>query len=181
MDRVKYAFIMMSGTLTPEVFDVLHDTEGDYTRLLAVNSFKMAVETAKQLADEGYEHLDLCGAFNAEKAQKVRESTDGRLDVHYAKYSPEDDKRMNEMPSLHEFGIIMMDGSVPETQWVYEKHDEFNTTIAFVNSLEATIKAVRAMVEKGVVFVEMCRWYDSEKAAAVSEAINGAIPVGYCG
>ncbi|HZK02121.1 MAG TPA: DUF6506 family protein, partial [Anaerovoracaceae bacterium] len=131
--------------------------------------------------DEGFSNIDLCGAFNAEMAAKVSKATGGKIDVKYTKYSPEDSQRMDELESLKEYGIILMESPLTEIEWLHMKSDEFNTTVGLVNSLESACIAAKKMVDDGIVFIEMCRWFDKEKAEAVIDAIEGAVPVGYCG
>ena len=152
MGKLKYAFIMESGTLTPETHTVIHENRDNYDIVAAVNSLKMAEELAKKLAGEGFSNIDLCGAFDAEKAAKVAAATDGKIDVRYTKYSPEDSKRMDTMKSLKEYGIILMENPIPKTDWLYMYSDEFNTTIALVNSLESACEAAKKMVDDGIIF-----------------------------
>lgn len=181
MKKEKYAFIMMSATMTPEEYTVVHENEYDYSLLAAVKSSKMAGEFAKKIADEGIVKIDLCGAFNDKTAQKVKDYAGEAVDIRYARYKGDDGKRVDELESLDEYGIILMDSSLKETEWIYKKNEEFNTSIAFVNSLDSACSAAKRMVEEGIVFIEMCRWFDEEKATTLIETIANAVPVGFCG
>lgn len=181
MKQEKYAFIFESATMTPEDFTLVHQNESDYSLLAAVKSVKMAGEFAKKLVGEGIVKIDLCGAFNDETARKVGEEAGGRADIRYARYKDDDGKRVDELESLNEYGIILMDSSLTESEWTYKKSEEFNTTIVFVGNLDGACKAAKKMVDDGIIFIEMCRWFDEEKATTVIDAIDNAVPVGFCG
>jgi hypothetical protein len=181
MSRLKYAFIMMSKTMTPDDLTFVHENEHDYSFIASVTSVKMACDLAIKLAEENITKIDLCGAFNEAKTAKVKDAVEGRIDVRRVVYSPGDDERMAGIDSLSEFGIILMDDSIGETEWTYKKNEEYNTTIAFVNSLVEASSAAKRMVEEGIVFIEMCRWFDKDKAELVKKEIDEKVPVGYCG
>lgn len=181
MDRFKYAFIMNSKTLTPDTYIGIHENAKNYYLITGVNSVQMAGELARELSEEGFSAIDLCGDFDEEKAAKVADAAGGEVEVRYARYSPFDAKRMDEMDSLGGYGLILMDSSLSETEWLRMESDEFNTTVAFVHSLESACFAAIKLVEDGINFLEMCRWFDEERAGIVIGAIHGAVPVGYCG
>ncbi len=181
MDKFKYAFIMNSRTLSPDTYAGIHENESNHYFIAGVHSMKMAEELAKELSSEGFFEIDLCGDFDEKKAKKICLATDCKADVRYAKYSLKDSERMEAMESLEEYGIILADTSVADTGWIHMESDEMNTKVACVNSLESACMAAIKMVNEGVVFIEMCRWFDENKAKAVIDATKGAVPVGYCG
>lgn len=43
----------------------------------------MTREPAKKLSDEGYDFIDLCGDFDAEKTEKIRKAIDYKVPVGY--------------------------------------------------------------------------------------------------
>lgn len=181
MDKFKYAFIMNSRTLSPDTYVGIHENKANHYFIAGVHSMKMAEELAKELSLEGFFEIDLCGDFDEKKAEKIRLATECKADVRYAKYSSKDSARMEAMESLNEYGIILADTTLSKTEWICLKSDEMNTRVACVNSLESACSAAVKMVNGGVVFIEMCRFFNEHKAKAVIDAIKEAVPVGYCG
>lgn len=58
---------------------------------------------------------------------------------------------------------------------------ECNTKIMLVKDLDMACQAAKELVEKGVFFIELCSWFDTERTKAVIAAIDGKLPVGSCG
>lgn len=181
MEKFKYAFIMNSRTLTPDTYMGIHENSKNYYVIAGVHSVQMASELAKDLSEEGFFAIDLCGAFDEKKTAKVSEGAGGKAEVRYARYSPLDAKRMDALDSMEEYGLILMDSSLSETEWLRLESDEYNTAIAFVHNLESACSAAVRMVKEGIAFLELCRWFDEERAQKIIDAIEGAVPVGYCG
>jgi len=181
MTKFKYAFIMNSATQTPETYKEIHENRNSYFLIAAVNSMEMAAELARELSEKEFTVIDLCGDFDEEKAAVIAEAAGGKIEVGYAKYSSEDLEKLDALESMTEYGVILMESSLPEIEWSRLECDEFKTTVAFVNSLESACTAAAEMIEDGVNFIEMCGWFDEEKTKEVIKSIGGAVPVGYCG
>ena len=179
---MKYAFIMNSGSLSPESYSKLYSERKNQYYFAAVHDMDMARELAKKLADEGYDFIDLCGDFDAEKAEEVRKAAGGKIQVGYAKYTEEDQDRFDKLPAIDRYGIIVLgfDQSEDTVRLTLESN-EFNTYIAIVPSEEAAAEAAGQMAADGIHFIELCGYFDAKKAAAVAEAAEHKVPVGYCG
>lgn len=50
---------------------------------------EQAIEVAKQLKEEGYQIIDLCGGFGADWICKVKEALNGSIPIGGAFYGPE--------------------------------------------------------------------------------------------
>lgn len=179
---MKYAFVMNSRSLTPERFSLTYEHLGNIYYFTAVHGMKMTRELAVTLAAEEYKILDLCGAYDADKAEDVRNAAEGRLDVSYAKYSDEDQARFEALPSADRYGIIVL-GFDPAEELVRLKleSEEYNAYIAIAGSEEAAAQAARDMVLDGIHFIELCGYFDRERAEMIAAAAGRKVPIGYCG
>lgn len=176
------AFILNSRSLTPETYSAEYKNEQFHFYMTAVHGMKMTCEVAVRLADEGFEYLDLCGNYNEEKLIRVQEASGRRLKLSYAKYTEEQQQKFGELESQNEYGLIIMaKGSENKPQRIEMESNEFNTHIALVYSDEMAIEVAQDMVNHGVNFIELCSYFDFEKAETIIEAIGRKVPVGYCG
>lgn len=179
---MKYAFIMNSASLNPESYSVTHDNEGNQYYFTAVHGMKMTRELTKKLAGDGYELMDLCGDYNAEKAEEVKGAAEGKIKVNYAKYSEEDLAKFDALESTSKYGIIVLGFNLTVDLVRLElTSEEYNTYIAIVAKEEMAALQAKKMVEEGINFIELCGYFDSEKAERVAEAIGHMVPIGYCG
>lgn len=179
---MKYAFIMNSRTLNPENYSVQYDDKENHYYFTGVHGMKMTRELAKKLTDDGYEIIDLCGNFNEEKAEEIRTVSEGKIKVSYAKYTEEEQAKMDALDSMDKFGIIVLGFDLSEDLVKLElTSDEFNTYISIVAKEEMAAHAAKRMVAEGISFIELCGYFNSERAAVVVEAIDHKVPLGYCG
>jgi len=179
---MKYAFIMNSGTLNPESYSVVYeDVENQYF-FTGVHGMKMTRELAKKLADDGYELIDLCGDYNEEKADEIRKVSEGKVKVNYAKYTEEEQAKVDALDSMGKFGIIVLGFDLSKDLVKLElTSDEYNTYIAIVAKEEMAAIEAQRMVAEGINFIELCGYFNPEKAAVVAGAIGHKVPLGYCG
>lgn len=178
----KYAFIMNSSGLTPETYSVTYKNNEFYCFVTAVSGMEMSSDLAKKLAEEEFQLIDLCGDYDASKTEMIKNATNNKLDVCYAKYTEEELEKLNSLDSLNEYGIIIMaDGIEDKPEKLELKSDEFNTYITIVGSDEMAIKAAKEMVGNGIAFIELCSYFDLKKAGEIAEAIERKVPIGYCG
>lgn len=179
---MKYAFIMNSRTLNPENYSVVYENEGNLYYFTAVHGMKMARELAKKLADEGYGLINLCGNFNEEKTEEIRKASEGKPRVCYAKYTEEEQAKFNALTDSSKYGIIVLGfDPVKDLVRLVLESDEYNTYIAIVAKEEMAMQEAKNMVSEGIHFIELCSYYDLERAEKVIEAIDHKIPIGYCG
>ncbi len=179
---MKYAFIMNSRTLNPENYSAVYEDAGSQYYFTGVHGMKMTRELAKKLADDGYELIDLCGDYNEEKTEEVRMASEGKIKVNYAKYSEEELAKLNALDSMGKFGIIVLGFDLSKDVVRLElTSDEYNTYIAIVAKEEMAAVEAQRMVAEGINFIELCGYFNSERAAVVAEAIGHKVPLGYCG
>lgn len=179
---MKYAFIMNSGTLSPETYSELYKDRQNQYYFAAVHGMAMTLELANKLGGEGYDFIDLCGDFDAEKAEEVRNAADKKANVCYAKYTDEELEKFNALTVSDRFGIIVLGfDQKEEVVRLKLESEEYNTYIAIVDNEETAACEAKKMVEEGIHFIELCGYFNGKKAAVVSEAIEYKIPIGYCG
>ena len=179
---MKYAFIMNSASLNPESYSVTYYNEGNQYYFTAVHGMKMTRELAKKLADDGYELMDLCGDFNEEKTEAVKEAAEGKIRVNYAKYSEEDTAKFDALESTSKYGVIVLGFDLTEDLVRLElTSEEYNTYISIAAQEETAALEAKKMVAEGINFIELCGYFDSEKAEKIAEAIGHQVPIGYCG
>lgn len=178
----KYAFILNSQTLTPESYSKVYENEEFYCRIAAINSMEMCYDLARKLAEDGVQLIDLCGDFDQEKAEAVRKATRDEVKVCYAKYTEEEILKLEALPSLNEYGIIIKAGGIGKTPVRAElKSSECNTYVAFVEDDSMAHAVANEMVKEGINFIELCSYFTKEKAEELVETIAHKVPVGYCG
>ena len=178
-----YAFIVNSKGMDPESYSWKYENGEMDFRFFATSGLEMTKKYSKKLADEGFKYIDLCGDFTEDDAKQVALHTESRIEVEYAKYFESELKKLERLPTLGEYGIIIMGEGIAEGTTKTEKviGSEFNTTIIIVGDDETAKAAAQGLVDSGVDFMELCSYFNEIKAGEIIEAINGAIPVGYCG
>lgn len=86
-----FAFIFLSPGFTPEENTVTTE-KGNY-RFKAVGvdmaNKGMALSVAEQLAEEGYQMIELCGGFGPEWAYKISEALNNKVPVGAVFYGPQ--------------------------------------------------------------------------------------------
>lgn len=179
---MKYAFIMNSATLNPDSYAVLYENEGNQYYFAAAHGMKMTRELVKKLADDGYELINLCGDYNEEKTEEIKKASGGKTRVCYAKYTEEQQAKFNALTDSNKYGIIVLGfDPVKDLVRLELESDEYNTYIAIIGREEMAMEVAKKMVSEGIHFIELCSYYDLEKAEKVIEAIDHKIPIGYCG
>ena len=160
---MKYAFIMNSGTLNPENYSVLYEDKGNCYFFTAVHGMDMTRALAMQLADDGYELIDLCGDFDGEKAEDIRKASGGKLKVNYAKYSKEELEKFNALVSNDRYGIIVL-GFDPGREFVRLELEssEYNTYITIAANEETAALEAKKMAADGIHFIELCSYFDAK-------------------
>lgn len=179
---MKYVFIMNSGTLNPENYSILYEDEGNSYFFTAVHGMNMTRALVDQLAEDGYELIDLCGDYNAEKAEDVRNASGGKLKVNHAKYTEEELAKFNALPSCDRYGIIVLGFDLSKDLVRLQlTSEEYNTYIAIVAKEEAAALEAKNMAAEGIHFIELCGYFNAQKAEKIMDAVDHSIPIGYCG
>lgn len=178
----KYAFIMNSRSLTPETYSAAYQNEEFYCFVAAVHGMKMTRELAKKLVNEGIELIDLCGDYTKNRAEEIYEAVNEQADVCYAEYTAEEQRKFDALESTKEYGLIIMaDGLEGKLVSLNIESEECNTHIILVDSDDMAAEAAKKLVANGVNFIELCSYFDLEKAKDIINVIDGKVPVGYCG
>jgi hypothetical protein len=178
-----YAFIANSEGMSPENYHWEYEDSEMRFKFFSVSGMDMTKKYAKMLADEGFEYIDLCGDFDAAMAKEIADATDGRIEVEYAKYSEAEQKKFETLEKQDEFGVIVMAEGIEEGTTKTQKitGPEYNTTIVLAGGEKAAATAAQGLVDAGISFIEMCGYFDEQKASEIIKAINCNTPVGYCG
>lgn len=84
---MKFAFLIM-GDFGPGDRAAIG---GGSAQIVGVSSLAEAAEAARQLAAQGVDCIELCGAFGPEGAREIIRATENRLPVGYITHLPEQD------------------------------------------------------------------------------------------
>lgn len=178
---LKAAFIANSESQNPQTYSLRYENPDFQLEMVAVSGMDMTKETILRFAREGFDLVDLCGDFTQEMAEALRQATGNQIRISAAVYSEEEGKKLEALTTMQNYGIIIMGRGIgSEPVWLEKKNQEFNTRIAIVGSDAMAAEVAREMAEAGIDFIELCGYFDQEKAAALSQAAGGALPVGYC-
>jgi len=177
---IKFAFLMNMPGETPETCYGEYNNEESHNRIVGMEK-GAAAEYVKALAEEGFSIVDLCGDFTESDVETLTKASESKIRISYAKYSPAEMEKMDKLNSFFEYGIIVFDDGVDTTEWIEILNRQGNTYVAFVKDMESAMEAGRELVIKGVTFIELCGWFNSEKTEQIINAIGGAVPVGTCG
>lgn len=85
---MKFAYMMM-GDFDPAV-DHTEMQQGEIC-VFGVPSLEVACEKARELAEQGFGCIELCGAFGEQGAKTVIQATGGRIPVGYVTHFPQQD------------------------------------------------------------------------------------------
>lgn len=87
----KFAFILMGNHYDPEQHQACFETRDQTTRILTVPDYEAAKALVADLYAQGYGAIELCGAFDQEKAQELIRLTGGKMVVGYVVKEPGQD------------------------------------------------------------------------------------------
>ena len=86
---MKYAFLIMGPYIAAD--DVWFPENENMTRMIGVPDLETAANVAARLKDEGYEAIELCGAFGEAGARKIIDATGHSVAVGFVTHFPEDE------------------------------------------------------------------------------------------
>ena len=93
MEKPKFAFLLMGAKYDKEMHKACFEMDNKDTYIIAVNNFEEACEKVRQLVEEGFGALELCGAFGEEKTRELIKISEGKIAIGYVThFSSEDDK-----------------------------------------------------------------------------------------
>ena len=79
--KKKFAMMMMDAQYDTKRDYAVFETEEVETHMITVNSPEQAVQMAKELAEQGFGAIEVCGAFGEELARKMYEATGNKVSV----------------------------------------------------------------------------------------------------
>lgn len=176
----KYGFIMLSDTYTPENYQGTIKDESFLTYTCAVNSLEMACAMAKELAEQGFECIELCGDFDDEMTAQIKKCTGENVKVRHAWFTDEAAAAFEALENISPYGFMFHEESAdPAVHTLTLKGGEFDTVMTAVASVEQAVTEAKRMIkEDGVKFIELCGWFDMEKLAQIQSAAGPGVPVG---
>ena len=87
MSQFRFAFLIMARDHDPARDRALISTPSCLSRIVGVSSLEEACRVAVQLVRSGeVDHIELCGAFGREGAQRVKAALGGTAAVGYMTY-----------------------------------------------------------------------------------------------
>ena len=177
----KFAMIIHVPNETSDTYSKVYLNHGAHELYVGVSDNEMALELSKKLFSEGYNHLNLCGYFDDEILNEMRELSGPLVKIQGAKYLESEVKKLSLIPSFKEYGFISYVDSVTGPEYLEILSENGNTYVAFVNSLEMAIEEVKRFEEKGVFLVDLCGWFNLDRTKQVIAFADVAIPIGSCG
>lgn len=165
----------------PDTYLAVYENAESYNLIAGVDGVESAKDYVKSLVDDGFTLVDLCGDFDDEITADIQEAVGEGVKVRHADYSIDEMAKMSKLSALPTYGIVICMRGVENPQEVVLKCEDCDTTAIFVKDLEQAKKAAKTLVDRKIVFIELCSWFDKIRTEAVIEAIDGAVPVGSCG
>ena len=176
----RYALMVHVPGESPATYSKIYDNNGNHELYAGVGDMDMAAELMMRLAEEGFEMVNLCGDFDDETVQKFIEIGQGKIKVSAARYSPEEQLKLEGLTSLKEYGFLSYVPDIDQIERLDLFSEECNTHVFFVRDIEAACRAAVELTEMGADAIELCSWFDPPKTQAVIDAIHGKAPVGSC-
>lgn len=86
-----FAFIFLTPGFNPEKNHCMMAENGYRFKAVGIdmNDKSKVIEVAKQIADEGYQMIELCGGFGPEWIDKVTQALDNKIPVGGVFYGPQ--------------------------------------------------------------------------------------------
>ncbi len=178
---MKFAFIANVPGVTPETYSTVFETANSYNLVAGVDGMDAAKEYVAKLAEEGFELLNLCGDFDDEITEEIRQIVGPDVEVQNADYMKDEFMKMQFLESFKYYGMIILDEDVDRPHEAVINSEECVTRVIFVKDLHQAREAGKKLIEKRVDFIELCSWFDILRTRAVINAIEGRVPVGSCG
>lgn len=84
MKTIKFASIVMGAGYDPNEQQAHFSNEWNDTYFYGVSDLTSACTLAKKLKEEGFQCIELCGAFGKEGAEQIIEATENKVAVGYS-------------------------------------------------------------------------------------------------
>lgn len=87
----KYAMMLMNPLFQPEEHTALFQTGDIENHILTVRNEEEAMCKTRELLDEGFGVLEVCGAFERELVEKMRNLVQGKICIGSVVYPPKEE------------------------------------------------------------------------------------------
>jgi len=161
---------------------------GHRTTFVAVPDVSSAPGVARQLADEGFGTIDLCGGIGLVVARQVVDAVGGRLPVGLVAFATESVARSADFraralarePRAAAF-LVLEAGADPAVDRSVRESGSARLTIVAVPDEDAAADISIELVERGVGLIELYGGFGSATAARLTEAVAGRAAIGSVG
>ena len=177
----KYALMIKVPGESPATYSKVFENRDSHDLYVGVGDMDTAAELMKQLAEEGYETVNLCGGFDDEAVQEFTGIGQGKVKVSAARYSPEELSKLEKLTSFKEYGFISFMPDVEQIERLNLFSGECNTHVLLVRDMEMACQAADELAGMGIDCIELCGWFDPPKTQSIIDAVKGKAPVGSCG
>lgn len=178
---LKFAFIINVPGADPETYSAVYENPESCSIIAGVDGMEAGKEYVKKLTAEGYTLFNLCGDFDDDITEQMREEAGDGVDIDHAAYSIDELVKLNRLQSFKYYGIIIAMDGVEEPYETVIRNDECVTTAIFIKDMKQAKKAAKTLVDRKVDFIELCSWFDRLMMEEIVDYIDGAVPVGTCG
>ncbi|MFV0516128.1 MAG: DUF6506 family protein [Aminipila sp.] len=176
---LKYAFIANISGINPKEYNAVYESEDCFNLIIGSPDMEETERIVKELESENFTLMNFCGAYDAEKIKQLNKAINSEVKMSNVKYFPEELKKMNQLKSFKEFGIII-EGTEKLTS-INLKSEKCNIYTYFVKDMDMAKEAAQNLVDQGVFFIELCGWFKENMTREIIEAIKGKVPVGSAG
>lgn len=176
----KFAFLINVPGVSPETYFTVYETNESYSIVAGVDGMEAAKEYMKQLLKKDIKVFDLCGDFDDETTDQMREIAGEGITIRHAEYNLNEMAKLNMLKSFRNYGVIVKADGTGKSHEVVLRSKACDSRIIFVENLAEARKAARRLVEKRVNFIELCSWFDILRLDSIVAAIDGKVPVGTC-
>lgn len=98
----KYAMMLMNPLFIPEQHTVLFQTGNIENHIITVRNEMEALEKVKELIEEKFGVLEVCGAFSQELIEKIKNMSENKMCIGHVIYDDDQEERLEKYWSSEE-------------------------------------------------------------------------------
>lgn len=166
-------------------FKIVHQGSASRLSIVAIGDPAEVITAAAQLADEGAQLIELCGAISPTWRSKVNQSLAGRAKVSSVTFGFESLALGAAFSASFEQGkppkeafIILSPGSDPDKDRFQKAFPPQHTTFVLVPDEASGVKVASELAASGFGLIELYGGFSDAGAAQIIEAVEGRVPVG---
>ena len=178
-DIKKYAFIVMCPGLDPADYRI-DFTGRDLTTFVGVSSIDQAESLVRQLASEGYDAYNLCGAFDEAMSQRLAKAAGPGVPFSYVTFAGDEVRKRGNADIMKGLGVIIFDEGVGQIN-SFELKGPLHSSVRFVDSVVMARAAAADLINSGSAVLELCSWFDRERTETLIHSLRVETPVGSAG